>query len=283
MSSTSMNSTSPETRTITANGVTLNVAVAGNGPAVLLLHGFPHTWTVWSNVLPHLAASRTVIAPDLRGLGDSGRTADGYDAATTAADAVALLDALGIAEADVVAIDLGVPTATLLALTAPARVRRLVVMEALVGGLPGAEGFLRTGAPWWFGFHAVPGLAERVLAGNEHAYLDFFLDAGTNGRGVGDDFRAEVHRTYRGGASLRSAFEYYRALPVGAAQIAEAAPRRLTMPVLTIGAGSVGDVTFRQLSPVADDIVGHVIDDCGHIIPQDRPEELVALLLPFLA
>lgn len=276
-------STPVDVRTVTANGVSLNVAVAGTGPAVLLLHGFPHTWAVWSQVIPRLAASRTVIAPDLRGLGDSERTAGGYDAATTAADAVALLDALGVARADVVGIDLGTPAATLLALTAPDRVRRLVAMEAVIGDLPGAEAFLRHGAPWWFGFHAVPGLAERVLAGNEPAYLDFFLDSGTLGRGVSDAFRAEVHRTYRGAASLRSAFEYYRAFPAGAAQVADAAPRRLAMPVMTVGAAAVGDATFRQLAPLADDLVGHVIAECGHIIAQDRPDELVALLLPFLA
>jgi pimeloyl-ACP methyl ester carboxylesterase len=270
-----------DVRTVVANGVSLNVAVAGSGPAVLLLHGFPHTWAVWSDVIPRLAGSHTVIAPDLRGLGDSERTAGGYDAATTAADVVALLDALDVVDADVVGIDLGTPVATLLALTAPARVRSLVAMEALVGALPGAEDFLRGGTPWWFGFHAVPGLAERVLAGNEAAYLDFFLDAGTRGRGVGDTFRAEVHRTYRGAKSLRSAFEYYRAFPASAAQISDAAPGRLTMPVMTVGAAPVGDATFRQLAPLADDIVGHVIEDCGHIIPQDRPEELVSLLLAF--
>ncbi|MFC8797692.1 alpha/beta fold hydrolase [Promicromonospora sp. NPDC057138] len=276
-------STPTEVRTVAANGVSLNVAVAGSGPAVLLLHGFPHTWTVWSDMIPRLAGSHTVIAPDLRGLGDSERTAGGYDAATTVADLVALLDALAVAQADVVGLDLGTPVATLLALTSPDRVRRLVAMEALVGALPGAEEFLRDGAPWWFGFHAVPGLAERVVAGNEAAYLDFFLDSGTRGRGVGDAFRAEVHRTYRGAEPLRSAFEYYRAFPASAAQIADAAPGRLTMPVMTVGAASVGDVTFRQLAPLADDIVGRVIADCGHIIPQDRPDELVSLLLPFLA
>ncbi|MFI9486136.1 alpha/beta fold hydrolase [Promicromonospora sp. NPDC052451] len=272
-----------DVRTVTAHGVDLNVAIAGSGPAVLLLHGFPHTWAVWSPVIPRLAAARTVIAPDLRGLGDSQRTAGGYDAATTVADAVAVLDALDVATADVVGIDLGASTATLLALTAPARVRRLVAMEGLVGTLPGAEDFLRDGAPWWFGFHSVPGLAEHVLAGNEAPYLDFFLRAGTRGHGVDAAFRAEVHRTYAGTGSLRSAFEYYRALPASAAQIADAAAGRLTMPVMTVGAAPVGDATFRQLSRLADDIVGHVVPDCGHIIPQDRPRELAALLEAFLA
>lgn len=271
-----------EVQLVTANGVSLNVAVAGARPAVLLLHDFPHTWAVWSQVMQRLAATRMVIAPDLRGLGDSERTAGGYDAATTAADVISLLDALGVEEADVVGIDLGTPAATLLALIAPDRVRRLVAMEALVGTLSGAEDFLRHGAPWWFEFHAVPGLAERALVGNESAYLDFFLDSGTGGRGVDDAFRAEVHRTYRGAASLRSAFEYYRAFPVSARQIADAAANRLMMPVMTVGAASVGDATFRQLAPLADDIVGHMIAESGHIIPQDRPDDLVALLLPFL-
>lgn len=271
-----------DVRTVVANGVALNVAVAGSGPAVLLLHGFPHTWAVWSPVIDRLAPSRTVIAPDLRGLGDSERTVDGHDAATTVADAVALLDVLGVDAADVVGIDLGTPVATLMALTHPGRVRRLVAMEAVVGTLPGAEEFLRAGAPWWFAFHAVPGLAERALAGNEATYLDFFLEAGTRGHGVDAALRAQVHRTYAGTESLRSAFGYYRALPTSAAQIAAAAPARLTMPVMTVGAAPVGDTTFRQLSPVADALTGHVIEDCGHIIPQDRPDELTALLLPFL-
>lgn len=272
----------PDVRTITANGAELTVAVAGSGPALLLLHGFPHTRNLWSEVMPRLAPTRTVIAPDLRGLGDSERSTSGYDAATTVADAVALLDALGVGTADIVGIDLGTPVAVLLALTEPARVRRLVAMEALVGDLPGAEDFLRNGAPWWFGFHAVPGLAEHVLVGNEDAYLDFFLDAGTRHRAVTDTFRAEVHRTYAGPGSLRTAFEYYRAMPVSARQIRAAASRRLTMPVMTVGAAPVGDATFRQLAPIADDLVGHLVEDCGHIIPQDRPDVLVELLGAFL-
>src|SRR4051794_15047585 len=164
-----------ETRRVAANGIEINVAVAGTGPAILLLHGFPHTWQVWSAVIPTLARTRRVIAPDLRGLGGTTRAADGYDAGTVANDARALLDTLGVTTAEVAALDLGVPPAVLLALRHPERVTRLVVMEAVLGRLPGAEGFT---APWWFGFHNVPGLAEQVVAGHEGEYLDFFLRAG---------------------------------------------------------------------------------------------------------
>lgn len=167
--------TTPVVRRVDANGIQINVALAGTGPAVLLLHGFPHTWQVGSEVIPELARTHRVIAPDLRGLGGTTRADDGYDVTTLTADAVALLDALDEPAGDVVGLDLGVAPAFLLALRHPQRVRRLVVMEALLGRLPGAENFLANGPPWWFGFHAVPGLAERVLTGHEAEYIDFFL------------------------------------------------------------------------------------------------------------
>src|SRR5881227_2197294 len=156
---------------VTAGDIEINVAIAGDGPAVLLLHGFPHTWRLWTEVIPVLARHHRVIAPDLRGLGATAEAEDGYDAGTLATDAGELLDALGESSAAVVGIDAGVPPAFLFAMRHPERVRRLVLMESLLGRLPGGEDFLAGGPPWWFGFHAVPGLAETVLAGHEADYI----------------------------------------------------------------------------------------------------------------
>ncbi|MBL7252793.1 alpha/beta fold hydrolase [Paractinoplanes lichenicola] len=267
-----------------ANGIDINVTVTGAGPAILLLHGFPHTSRVWSAVVPSLARTRRVIAPDLRGLGGTTRAADGYDAGTLADDAVALLDALDVTDTEVIALDLGVPPAVLLALRHPHRVRRLVVMEAVLGGLP--SDFT---PPWWFGFHSVPGLAESVLAGHEGEYLDFFLRAGTyDGTGVTKDVRDDFVAAYRGRDSLRCAFEHYRAMPLSARQLAhqtsnngqpaQQSSSRLTMPVIALGARPVGDALYRQLAPIADQLDGHVIPECGHIVPLDRPEALLAYL-----
>ncbi|MFS8198056.1 alpha/beta fold hydrolase [Streptomyces sp. CWNU-52B] len=273
-----------ELRQVTANGVGLNVALAGEGPAVLLLHGFPHTWELWTDVMDGLADRYRVIAPDLRGLGASARTAGGYDAGTLAADAEALLDALGVSSAAVVGIDAGTPPAFLLAMRRPDLVRRLVVMESLLGGLPGAEEFLAHGAPWWFGFHAEPGLAESVLTGHEAEYIDWFLAAGTLGQGVAPAVRDAFVDAYTGTEALRCAFSYYRAMPSSARQIQEAVrTARLTVPTLAVGARPVGGTLAQQLRPVADQLVGHVIEDCGHIIPLHRPARLLGLLEPFLA
>lgn len=272
-----------DVRRVAANGITLNVATAGTGPPVLLLHGWPHTWQLWSAVLPRLAAHHRVIAPDLRGLGGSVRAA-GYDARTLAADAGGLLDSLGETSAAVVAIDAGVPTAFMLAMTAPHRVHRLVVMESLLGTLPGAERFLAGGPPWWFGFHAVPGLAETVLTGHEGAYLDWFLTAGTHqGREIDPVVRDAFVDAYTGTEALRVGFEYYRAGPTNSQQISAAVThRRLTVPTMAVGAHPVGDSLYRQLLPVTDDLIGHLLDDCGHLIPLDRPDALLDLLIPFI-
>ncbi|MEV0082244.1 alpha/beta hydrolase [Saccharopolyspora sp. NPDC050642] len=274
----------PDIARVRANGIDVNVAVAGAGPAVLLLHGFPHTWRLWSEVIPQLAPRHRVIAPDLRGLGASTRAAHGYDAGTLAADAEALLDALGEQTAAVVGIDAGTPPAFLLAMRRPERIRRLVVMESLLGTLPGAEDFLAGGAPWWFGFHSVPGLAETVLAGHEAEYVDWFLTTGTRGRGIPGEIRDEFAAAYAGSEALRCAFSIYREMPTSARQIREAvAAARLTVPTMAIGAHPVGSALERQLRPIADDLVAHLVEDCGHIIPLDRPQTLESLLIPFLA
>jgi pimeloyl-ACP methyl ester carboxylesterase len=265
------------------NGIDVHVTVTGEGPAVLLLHGFPHTGRLWAEVVPHLATRYRVIVPDLRGLGATSRPAGGYDAGTLAADAEALLDALGEPTAAVAGIDAGAPPAFLLAMRRPARVRRLVLMESLLGRLPGAESFLAGGPPWWFGFHAVPELAETVLIGHEAEYVGWFLEAGTRGRGVPREIRDHFVAAYTGRDALRGAFAHYRAMPVSARQIEDAvAAGRLSVPAMAIGAHPVGDALARQLRPVADDLVTHLVEDCGHIIPLDRPDVLVPLLTSFL-
>ncbi|MGW6488381.1 alpha/beta fold hydrolase [Streptomyces sp. NPDC055056] len=275
----------PELRRVPVNGVELNVALAGSGPAVLLLHGFPHTWELWTDIMADLSGSYRVIAPDLRGLGASSAAASGYDAGTLSEDAAALLAKLGVSSAAVVGIDAGTPMAFLLALRHPGLVRRLVVMESVLGGLPGAEDVLAGGPPWWFGFHtAAHGLAETVLEGNEAAYIDWFLHTGTLGDGVPAAIRDAFVHAYTRGHALSRAFSYYRALPQSALQIAQAVTTtRLTVPTMALGAQPVGAALERQLRPVTNDLTGHVIEDCGHIIPLHRPDALLTLLHPFLA
>ena len=271
------------TQSISANGIEINVATAGSGPAILLLHGFPHTWELWSRVIPELAETHFVIAPDLRGHGDTTRAVDGYDLATLSLDALALLDALGVVEADVIAMDVGASTAFYLALVYPERIRRLVIMEAIIGDLPRPE--LPDGSlPWWFGFHGVPGLAETVLEGHEDDYLGFFLDNGVRNGPLDPDLRARFIDAYRGKESLRCGFQFWRYLEINARMIDEAlAERRLTVPTLALGSFPIGSGLHAQLQPIADNLAGELIEDCGHAIPLDRPQKLLGIIEPFLS
>lgn len=263
---------------LAVNGIDLNVQIRGAGPSVVLLHGFPHTWQVWSEVIDDLAVDHRVVAPDLRGFGGSTHTASGMDAATVSLDIEQLIAALGSSPVTVVAIDAGVPPAFLLAMRRPEIVERLVLIESTLGRLPGAEAFFAGGPPWWFGFHAVPGLAEQVLQGNEAQYVGWFYDQGTRGRPVRPDVRAAIGAAFTEPGALSAALGYYRALADSSRQISDAAQARLTVPTVAVGAAPVGRALEGQLRPIADVLEGHLIEDCGHIVPLDRPAELLAII-----
>ena len=271
-------------RRISVNNTTINVATGGSGPAILFLHGWPHTWEIWREVMAAMKSSHTVIAPDLRGLGASANEERGYDLHTLADDAAGLLDALGLETADVVGIDLGVAICWMFAARYPARASRLVVMEGLVGALPGAEAFVKNGPPWWFGFHQVPGFAEKVLENNEAAYIDEFLLSGTQGRkGIAAEIRRAFIDAYSDRNAMRCGFEHYRAFPENARQIkAMLTEQKTELPVMAIAGGIVGDALAGQLRGIAADLTEITVPDCAHLIPLEQPAALVAQLRTFL-
>ncbi|MEV6417955.1 alpha/beta hydrolase [Kribbella sp. NPDC051718] len=245
----------------------------GTGPAVVLLHGFPHTFRLWDLVVPQLSKTHRVLAPDLVAGGSALELADRVKE---------LLDQLGIGRAAVVGIDAGVQAAVGFAFGYPDRVDRLAVMEAVLPGVPGAEGF---GPPWWFGFHQVPELAERVLVGHEREYVECFLRAGTfDGAGVGRELTDAFTSAYSGRSALAAAFEHYRAMPRTAVEYKQllGTGRHLEMPVLAIGAHPVGSALAGQLATFVDDLTTVQLDGCGHLIPLEAPDRLLAALLSWL-
>lgn len=264
------------------NGIRIHCAIAGRGEPLLLLHGWPFTWYTWSRVIPSLAERYTVIAPDARGIGHTTRPETGYDLHTKADDARALIEHLGFSHAQVVGHDLGAEIAFMMAMRHPGSVRKLVLMEAVIGGLPGAEDFMKH-APWWFGFHDVPGLAEKVIVGNEGAYLGWFFENHTyEKRGIPPESREEYVAAYTGVDALRGGFAHYRAFAENASQVRVKGQTRLKVPTLALGGNIVGDTLRRQLVLIADHVVGHVIPECGHNIPEERPDALLQHLRAFL-
>jgi pimeloyl-ACP methyl ester carboxylesterase len=123
------------TEEITSEGATIHIRVGGQGPAVVMLHGFADTGDMWVPLAAALAPRRTVVVPDLRGMGLSSRPEAGYDKKTQGRDVARVLDALKIQRADVVAHDIGNMVAYAFAGQYPQRVVRLVLMDAPLPGI----------------------------------------------------------------------------------------------------------------------------------------------------
>jgi len=273
----------------TVNGFRMHYVRAGSGPVLVLLHGWPQTWYEWRKVIPPLARRFTVIAPDLRGLGDSERPAAGYDKRTIASDVRALLAGLGIGRIGLVAHDWGVSVAYFLAYDNPGLVDRLLVLDMYPGiARPGASLDLAAARKFWhIVFHAGrPELAARIVSRDVEGYLShFFLspDYTCDPSAFTPEDIAEYVRCYSAPGALRAGFEYYRAgLEEDLANLA-GCTRKLEMPVRAFGSSALlGDVTpaWRR---VAEHVEGGVLDGCGHFIAEERPDFVVTQALEFFS
>src|SRR5436190_1177092 len=135
--------------TVSVNGIQMHYVIGGHGNPVVLLHGWPETWYAWHKVMPALAKNYTVIAPDLRGLGDSSKPLSGYDGKTLAEDIHQLVTQLGLKRIFLVGHDVGSQPAYSYAVAHPTEVRKLVVMELTIPGFAPAGRM----PLWWVIFH----------------------------------------------------------------------------------------------------------------------------------
>jgi pimeloyl-ACP methyl ester carboxylesterase len=270
--------------------MSMHYAAAGAGEAVVLLHGWPSTWYEWRHLIPALAGRYRVIAPDLRGLGDSSRPLDGYDKKSIAACVWELLSSvLALERFHLVGHDWGGPVAFALAAAHAEAVRTLAIVDVTVPGI--GPDVSQGGKRWHHAFHMTPDLPEALVAGRERAYLSWFYEAFSWQRGV---FSAadidEYLRTYGQPGALRAGFAYYRNIPRDIADNRALldAGLSLPMPVLAVGGGRAeargrGREPEESLCLVAADVTGAVIADCGHFVPEERPAELTALLVGHFA
>lgn len=279
----------------TVAGVRLHYVEGGQGRPILLLPGWPQSWFAWRMVMPALAdAGRRVVTLDPRGLGDSGRPATGYDMRTIAAEVHGFIEVLGLANEggiDVAGHDLGTWIAYALACDWPGDVGRLALFDASLPGItppptgvPSAEANLKT---WHFGFNRLDDLPELLVQGRERAFLTWlFRSKATRPWQIGSDGLDEYVRVLAAPGALRAAGSYYQAAfsPAGLAQARAWAERRLPMPVLAMGAETgVGDALAGTMRAIATSVQGGILEDCGHYMPEERPEAVADALLGFLA
>jgi pimeloyl-ACP methyl ester carboxylesterase len=264
--------------------VRLHYVTAGQGPAVVLIHGWPQTWYMWRGIMPALAARYRVIAPDLRGLGDSSRPVGGYDKKTLAGDIWRLAhDVLGEQRLYVIGHDWGGPVAYALAAQHRDAVRRMAIFDVPV---PGDGTPVMFSNRWHHGLHWELDFPEALTAGREDVYLGFFYRTwGARPDAISDEAQREYLRTYRQPGAMRAGFNLYRATPQDITDNeAFRAEGKLALPVLVYGGTQGrgrGAAAMESWQRVALDVRGGVVDGCGHWIPEERPEWVVQQLLTF--
>ena len=273
--------------TIALDDVRLHYVIAGSGDPVVLLHGWPQTWFEWRRIIPALASRYTVIAPDMRGLGDSSRPVAGYDKRTVAHDIYQLVHKLGFEQIFLVGHDWGGPVAYAYACAHPAEVRKLAILDVTIPG-EAWEKFpqiTRRGGVWHLAFHNVRDLPEALVVGRERTYLSwFYRSVAYNPRAITEEEIDEYVRCYAAPGAMRAGFEYYRAIFTDIDHNKENAKTKLKMPVLALG----GERGFRQhplnsMRELAENVRGGVVERAGHWIAEERPDYLGEQLMTFFA
>lgn len=269
--------------TARANGQQIHYVRAGEGEPVVLLHGWPQTWYMWRKVIPALAERYTVIAPDLRGFGQSSKPLTGYDKRTVAADIHALVRGLGFDRVRLVGHDFGGPTAYAWACAHPEEVRQLVILDVAIV-IDEAEQNEYYKRLFHLSFNARPDIALSLVAGRERTFLThFYRDCANPGAFSLEDIDEYVAAFSAPGA-MRASMAHYGALPTDLRHNQENAKTKLPMPVLALGGeASFGEGVEHSLARVAADVRGGVIPGCAHWIAEEQPERLLEALFAFFA
>ncbi|MFI6588311.1 alpha/beta fold hydrolase [Embleya sp. NPDC050493] len=266
----------------------LHAVTGGEGPALLLVAGWPQTWYAWRLLMPALARDFHVVAVDPRGVGLSDKPADGYDTGTLARDLVALMDTLGHGRFAMVGHDIGMWTGYALAADHPDRLDRLAVAEAAIPGLsPSPPLFGSREANnrlWHFGFNRLADVNEQLVRGREHLYFGHQFASKAAKALPEYAVRHYVDILAADPEALRGSFEFYRALDTTIEQNQERRTRRLNIPVLAIGgAENAGEGVGATMRLAADDVQSVVIPECGHYPAEEAPEATLSALTEFLA
>lgn len=276
-------------RFVAANGLRMHAVTGGNGPPLLLIHGWPQTWYQWRLVMPALARDFTIVAPDQRGIGLTDRPAGGYDDGSQASDMIALMEALGHRRFAIIGFDVGMPLAYAMAADHPDRVDRIVVGEAIIPGVTPSPPLITPGRVnqrlWHIAFNRLGAeVNEALVRGREAVYFgaEYAGAAGTPLPAA--VVRYYVERLAASPDALRGSFGWYRAMETNAAQNAQRRTRRLSLPVLAIGGGRTGgEGPANTMRLVADNVQGHVIAESGHWLAEEAPAQVLAAVTPFLA
>ena len=265
------------------NSVRLHYLVAGKGDPVVLLHGYAETSHMWRPLMVELASTHTVIAPDLRGAGQSSTPADGYTKAEMAQDIHALARKLGCEHIRIVGHDIGLMVAYAYAAQYPSEVDRIALMDAFLPGVGNWRDVWLMRDLWHFHFYGKTPLA--LVHGRERIYFEHFWNdfAADSTHSVPERDRRIYAKAYARPGGMRSGFEYFRAFEKDAKDFARFAQTPLRMPMLVLtGEKASGDFLIQQGRLVATNVEGVVVRNSGHWLMEEAPDQVIPKLVEFL-
>jgi pimeloyl-ACP methyl ester carboxylesterase len=272
------------TQNVSTNGTTIHVRVGGEGPPVVLLHGYGETGDMWVPMAVDLARDHTVIVPDLRGMGLSSKPADGFDKKNQARDLEGVLQQLGVGAIDLIAHDIGNMVAFAYATAHQDQVTRLVLIDAPVPGVGPWDEVLKNPLLWHFRFGG-PDM-ERLVAGRERIYLDrFWNEFSASPSRFTEAARQHYAALYARPGAMRAGFAQFAAFDQDAVDNRAwlAGGGRLTMPILAVGGEkSFGPMMATVMRAAAANVEEGVVPDSGHWIMEENPLATTTMVRAFL-
>jgi pimeloyl-ACP methyl ester carboxylesterase len=273
----------PDDRFATVNGIKLHYLSAGNGPMVVLLHGYAETSRMWLPLMAELAATHRVVAPDLRGAGGSDKPDTGYDKKTMAQDVHALVQSLGAKQITIVGHDIGLMVAYAYAAQFPQETERVVLMDAFLPGIGDWKSVWLLRDLWHFHFYGPTPLA--LVKGRERTYFEHFWNdfAADPKHSVSETDRRIYAKAYAQSGGMRAGFEYFRNFERDAADFAEMGKTKLTMPMLVLsGEKAGGTFLIEQAKLVDSEVKGQVVQGSGHWLMDEAPGTVIPAIVEFI-
>jgi pimeloyl-ACP methyl ester carboxylesterase len=272
------------------NGTPLHYVVGGQGPALILIHGFPENWSAFATIMPGLASKFRVVAVDLRGIGGSTPVQGDHETATMAEDVHQLALRLGLDRPYVVGHDIGGGVAYAIARLHPDAVRGAMILDVPIPGVHPWDQIKINPTLWHFGFHGAPGLAEKLLAGREAVYFDYFLrDKVADPKSISDEAIGRYARAHSQPGQMAAAMNMYRAKDGEKFGREHRGP--LDVPLVLVG-GAVPRKGFGELLPAiakglkdagARSVAVETIAGSGHYVVDEKPAEVAALIERYAA
>jgi pimeloyl-ACP methyl ester carboxylesterase len=263
------------------NGVKIHYVTGGKGEPLLLVHGFGQNWYMWNRLLPELSKHFTVIAPDLRGVGESDKPNGGYDKKNMAVDMHELMIKLGYQHINIAGHDIGMIVAYAYAAQFPGDVKKIAFMDALLPGIETVWSQVKAQA-WWFGFFAKPHSGEIVSDKVGLFFTDFWPTVGYKNNAFTQTEKDEFIRAYLVPGATAGSFHWFGEFSQDSIDNTEFMKNKLPMPLLAMGSEHfAGSFLAAHSRLVANDVNEVIIEDSGHWMVQEQTAQVQKALLDF--